>query len=239
MRVHFLQHVTPEGPEVLSRWATSRGHTLSGTKLYDGETLPPLDTFDLLVVFGGPMNVYQFDKHPWLRDETAFIREAIKIGKGALGLCLGAQLIAAASGGKVSRNAQVEIGWFPVELSKAGTRENSQLSFLPQKFEALHWHGDTFSVPPNATHLARSEACENQAFSLGERVLGLQFHFEFTQDTARVLAQLDDEPWPHGNYVQPLEEILSPPQRFQKSIALMFALLDRMENSCRTPAPRR
>lgn len=235
MNIYFLQHDAAEGVGALSDWAKSRGHQLRGTRLFADEALPPLASFDFLIVLGGPMNVYQWEKYPWLKRETAFIGDAISDGKIVLGLCLGAQLIAAASGGKVTRNRETEIGWFPVELTGDGAREASPLSFLPRAFEALHWHGDTFSIPPNATHLARSAACEHQAFMLGERVLGLQFHLEFTPDGARVLAPTET-PWPTGEFVQSPDEMLSAPQRFTEANAHFFTLLDRLVKSPRRDA---
>ncbi len=134
------------------------------------------------------MNVYEEAEYPWLAAEKAFIAAAIGAGKPVLGICLGAQLIAAVLGGTVSKGPQPEIGWYPVELTPAG-RELPLFAGFPDRFTALHWHGDTFSIPPGATHVASSAACANQAFAYdGGRVVGLQFHLEETRES---LAQLD------------------------------------------------
>lgn len=93
IRLHYLQHVPFEGPAEIGRWAADRRYGVTGTRLFLGEPLPLVDSFDLLVVLGGPMNVDEHDRHPWLAEEKAFIERAIEHGRGVLGICLGAQLI--------------------------------------------------------------------------------------------------------------------------------------------------
>jgi GMP synthase-like glutamine amidotransferase len=132
-------------------------------------------------VLGGPMNVYEHARHPWLADETAFIGEALRAGKSVLGLCLGAQLMAVALGGHVAANAHREIGWGPVETVPEARADARALCF-PARFTTFHWHGDTFSLPAGAVWLFRSEACAHQGFAWGERAVGLQFHPEITAE---------------------------------------------------------
>ncbi|GAC1629195.1 MAG: type 1 glutamine amidotransferase [Nevskia sp.] len=185
MRVHWLQHADFEGLGGLGPWLAAQGHALRGTRLQAGEPLPAPAEFDALVVMGGPMNIDEHAQHPWLPAEKALIRAAIAAGKRVLGICLGAQLVADVLGGPVTRNAETEIGWFPLRLTPEG-RTHPLLAGLPQTFTGFHWHGDTYALPPGALRLADSAACAQQAFAWdGGRVLGLQFHPEVRARDAR------------------------------------------------------
>ena len=163
MRWQCLQHVPFEGPAFLSSWALARGHTLERTEVWTGADFPAPATFGGLFILGGPMNVQEEDRHPWLAPEKAFIRHAITAGKPVLGICLGAQLISVALGGTVTKNPHKEIGWFPVSLTPSGRGAALFLRF-PRQFLALSWHGNRFTIPHGAVHVARSEACEWQGF---------------------------------------------------------------------------
>ena len=176
MRIHYLQHVPFEDLANIESWARSRGHDLSRTMLFSDEKLPEMDHFDWLIIMGGPMNIYEDEKYPWLSREKEFIRQAIASDKIVLGICLGAQLIADVLGGSVRRNEYREIGWFAVSLTEEGST-SPIFSVLPKSFVALHWHGDTFAIPPGAMRIAESQACANQAFIKG-KAIGLQFHLE-------------------------------------------------------------
>ena len=193
MRLHYLQHVPFENLAMIEGWAIDRGASITRTRLDLGEGLPDVDSFDWLVVMGGPMNIYEDALYPWLTAEKALIKAAIQAGKKALGVCLGAQLIADALGGKVYRNSQKEIGWFPVSLNDAG-RADPLFGALPAHFPAFHWHGDTFSIPDGAVHVAYSDACSNQAFVYDNRVVAVQFHLETTHQSAeRLIENCSDE----------------------------------------------
>jgi GMP synthase-like glutamine amidotransferase len=146
---------------------------------------------------------------PWLVQEKRFIRQAIEADKAVLGVCLGAQLIAGAMGARVYPNREKEIGWFPVTSVQAGAAR-SVFAFPPEA-PAFHWHGETFDLPAGAVHLARSAACENQAFQIGRRVIGLQFHLETTPESARDLAANCGSELVPSRYVQSEEEILAAP----------------------------
>lgn len=181
MRVHWLQHAEHEDLAAIQPWLSAHGHETRGTCLHAGDALPSTDAFDALIVMGSPMNIYDHALHPWLVPEKQLIRRALDGGKRGLGICLGAQLVADQLGGPVTRNRDPEIGWHPVTLTAAG-RESPFFRKMPESFPVLHWHGDTFVLPPGALHLAISEACDQQAFSFDQgRVLGLQFHPEATQ----------------------------------------------------------
>ncbi|MFP4355928.1 MAG: type 1 glutamine amidotransferase [Phycisphaerae bacterium] len=177
MQIAVLQHVPFEDAANIGLWAEKRGHGLAATHLYLGQQPPELDRFEMLAIMGGPMNIYQHDQHSWLETEKQYIARAIEAGKAVLGICLGAQLIADVLGGPVTKNPCREIGWF--EVDQAEGTNGSLLAELPPRFTAFHWHGDRFAIPPGATRLAGSEACDNQAFQYGDRVLGMQFHLDY------------------------------------------------------------
>lgn len=227
MRIHWFQHVAFEGLGAIEGWLTARGHTLSCTRFYAGEVAPAtVDDFDWLIVMGGPMNIYQYRDHPWLRAEKRVIRDAVAAGKRVLGVCLGAQLIADALGGKVYQNDEREIGWFPVTAVPEGT--DSPFAF-PSETVVFHWHGDTFSLPPGGVWLARSEGCEHQAFAVGEHVLGLQFHLEMTPaDVARIARECAGE-LTSGRFVQSAEVIEVCATRVTAMNELLEHMLARME----------
>lgn len=227
MRVHYLQQEPFEGPGSIEPWAGEKGHALSVTKFYEDAPAPPLDEIDLLIILGGSMNIYEEDKYPWLAREKRFIRQAIDAGKTVLGICLGAQLIADVLGGKVTRNAHREIGWFPIELTP-DARKFRLFDFLPQRLPVFHWHGDTFSLPPGAVHVARSEACENQAFIFGDRVVALQFHAEFMRPSLEAIETGCANELVPGKYIQAPAEMFRTEEEFREMNAVMSGLLDRL-----------
>jgi GMP synthase (glutamine-hydrolysing) len=139
----------------------------------------PLDEAVGLVVLGGPMNVDQVELYPFLALDVQWIGEALKRNLPFLGICLGAQLLAKTLGARVYPNRVKEIGWYPVELLPAAAADPL---FAEQGVRTMfQWHGDTFDLPRDAVHLARSSFCENQAFRYGENAYGLQFHIEMTR----------------------------------------------------------
>ena len=228
MRIHYLQHVPFEGPGSLERWALSNGHTLSATRLYAGELPATLEDVGALVILGGPMNVYEEQIYPWLVHEKIFIKQAIESDIPILGVCLGAQLIADVLGARVYRNPHKEIGWFPLELTNPA-RESHLFGGLPAEFTALHWHGDTFDLPPGATHIAKSEGCANQAFVLdSERVVGLQFHLEWTKPIlAETLRNCSDD-LTEGTYVQSPNEMLNHEAGFKRNNEIMDQIAEKL-----------
>ena len=165
MRIHCLQHVPFEGPAGIDDWAARKGYPVTTTLLFEHGKLPDREAFDWLVVMGGPMGVRDETDYPWMANEKALIGAAIAAGKTVIGVCLSAQLIAAALGARVYPNAHREIGWFPVALTDQG-RASDLFAFLPHRFEVFHWHGDIFGLPDGAVHLAHSEGCEHQVFTL-------------------------------------------------------------------------
>jgi GMP synthase (glutamine-hydrolysing) len=213
----------------MEAWLRGRGHALACTRLHAGDPLPDLGRVDWLIVMGGPMNIYEDARYPWLAPERRFIRNAIQAGKNVLGICLGAQLVADALGGKVHAGSQKEIGWFPVRRTQEAPR-SSPSSPLPGEFEAFHWHGDTFNLPAGAIRLAASEACANQAFAHGERVLGLQFHLEMTPGAAKRLIEACAADLVDGPFIQKAEAMLSNSGRFENANRILAGILERFES---------
>jgi GMP synthase-like glutamine amidotransferase len=228
MRIQVLQHVHFEGPAGIADWAAARDHSLTITHLYRGDPLPALDTFDRLAVMGGPMGIYDEQDHPWLVPEKAFLTAAIQAGKTIVGVCLGAQLLADCLDARVVRNAHREIGWLPIEVTPEALAD-PVFGPLAPGLTVYHWHGDTFSLPPGALHLARSAGCEQQAFLYRGRVLGLQFHIETTPGSlAALVTNCGDEIVP-GPYVQDAATMLAAgPADYAHIHAALFGVLDRL-----------
>jgi GMP synthase (glutamine-hydrolysing) len=178
----ILQNAKGEGPGVIDAVLRARGWTQETIHFYRGETIP-LDwqSCSLLVVMGGPMNVYEERTYPFLREETGIIAEAINIELPVLGFCLGAQLMAKACGARVHRGHEKEIGWYPVWMTELGMKD-PLLSSFPEELIIFQWHGDTFELPEGAIRIASSDNYVNQAMRIDEMSYGFQFHFEVTRD---------------------------------------------------------
>ena len=224
MRIHSLQHVPFEDIGSMAADFSARGFSLTTTHWYRGDKAPELHSFDALIVMGGPMGIYDDSIYPWLTEEKILIRDAIATGKILLGICLGAQLIADVLGGKVTRNAHKEIGWFPLEILPAAAQHPIAriLANYPQVF---HWHGDTFAIPPGALHIASSQGCANQAFAVNDRVFGFQFHLETTPASAAALIEHCAEDIDGSRYTQSPSQMLSEPHKFAQINAAMSEIL--------------
>ncbi|TVQ28718.1 MAG: amidotransferase [Spirochaetaceae bacterium] len=234
-RAHVLQHVPFEGLGSIEPWLVAAGYSITWTRFFESEEPPRSDDIDLVIALGGPMSVNDEAAYPWLRAEKRFVRDSIEAGTAVLGVCLGAQLIAAAMGARVYPNRHREIGWFPVERVQGDEPEEPGSSApnrpaagklsraLPDSFDAFHWHGETFDLPAGATHLARSDACEHQAFALGPSVVGLQFHLETTRESARSLVDHCRDELTDGPYVQTEATIVSAPVAHYARINALMA----------------
>ena len=198
MKVQILQHVPFEGIGSIATWLSERGALVQYTRFYHSPVLPDLRSVDCVIAMGGPMSVNDEREYPWLKQEKAFIKEAVDRGLVVLGVCLGAQVIASALGARVFANLHKEIGWFPVQ---AVSTDSDAFRFPPQT-TVFHWHGESFDLPPGAIHLASSTGCKNQAFQIGRNVIGLQFHLETTPETADQIIQHCRRELVAGEYIQ-------------------------------------
>ena len=171
-----IMHVESEGPGVFGELLQAAGAEVRIARLHLGAALPDPREFDAVLSMGGPMNVYEEERYPFLRDETRFLQAAAARDVPVLGICLGAQMIAKAAGAVVTKNHVEEVGWSSVRLTGEGLAD-PLFRGLPPVLPVFQWHGDTFGIPQGGALLATGGDCRNQAFRF-RRSFGLQFHLE-------------------------------------------------------------
>jgi len=177
-----VKHVDIEGPGTIGEFFEKTDFDFKIIELSEGQRLPShLDDIDAVVVLGGPMNVYEEDKYPFLKEDDIFLKKVLKKEIPLLGICLGSQLIAKACGAEVQKSEIKEIGWSVVELTEEG-KDDPLFAGLGNLLAVFQWHHDTFDIPKEGYLLSRSRVCENQAFRTDKYVYGLQFHLEVTED---------------------------------------------------------
>lgn len=223
MHIHFVQHVAFEYPGSILDWALANNHTTSYTKVFEGDDFPIPTEYDMLVIMGGPMGVYEEDIHPWMKDEKLCIKAAIDAGKKVLGVCLGSQFIASVLGETVAPHTLKEIGWWPVQK----VTEHPVTTGLPATFTTFHWHADTFKLPQGAIQLFSTPQCEQQGFVYSNHVVGLQFHMEVKEDLLDGMTEHEGNELTGTGYVQNQQTIQQHlAEEAPKQTRYMHTLLD-------------
>jgi GMP synthase-like glutamine amidotransferase len=228
MNIHCFQHLAFENPGTILDWALANNHALGYTCFHESNfSLPDIASIDALLIMGGHMNVKEEAIFPWLKQEKEFIRRAIDAGKKIIGICLGAQLVAAALGSNVFANSNKEIGFFPVHFTPAAL-EHPFFSHFKNPSTVFHWHGDTFDLPPDAALIASTAVCKNQAYLIGNNVLGLQFHFEMNETVLESMLLHDGHELDGMSvFVTSKEQIRAGYLHLLQNKKDMFALLDK------------
>jgi GMP synthase-like glutamine amidotransferase len=228
MKIHCFQHIAFETPGSILAWAQIHQYSINYTLFYENPPVFPLiNDIDFLLVLGGCMNVDEEAIYPWLREEKEFIQQAVSAGKKVLGICLGSQLIAHALGSKVYPQAEKEIGFFPVQFAKEAI-QHPFFNHFKNPYMVFHWHGDTFNLPAGAALIASSDNCKNQAYLIGNNVLGLQFHIEMNEIVIKEMISHDaDELVEMGSYIQSKEVIKNGYQYLAQNKNDLFRLLDK------------
>lgn len=203
-RVLYIQNDDDDPPALLATVLNELGVAVDVIHTWKGEAVPAtVDHWDGVVVGGGGMSVYQKAEYPFLVDEEALILEARRRKKPLLGMCLGAQLMASAFGGKVYQNHAKEIGFFEVRFTPEARRDPLWQGYTETPFAPAQWHGDTFTLPPEAVLLASSEITPHQLFRLDQNLYAFQFHLEFDLPSLIGMVEGDDSGYLPSNGVDP------------------------------------
>lgn len=177
--VLVLKHVETEDAGTIRDYLQDKKIRFRSINLYSGDKLPvTTEEIAAVVIMGGPMNVYEEDKHAWLKEEDKFIKQIIEEKIPCFGVCLGSQLIAKAMGMRVRKAPQAEIGWDEVVLTEEAKGDALFSQIGEPMLKVLQWHEDTFELPADAVLLAKGNKVKNQAFVIGDHAYGLQFHVE-------------------------------------------------------------
>ena len=225
MRVHVLQNEDKEFIGSMKSWFEDKGYVVNTTHVYAGDPLPGVDEFDWLIIMGGSMSVYETDRYPWIEKTKQLIKDTISLEKRVLGICLGGQLIASASGAKVYANSAKEIGWFPI------MKTDEIAAWLPDDSELLCWHGDCFEFPVGATPFAHTEITPCQGFTLNPKVWALQFHLEVDEETPEIFLGASGGDIGTGPYIQSYAEISEAHLNINRSRDIMHALLEQIDSA--------
>ena len=182
----FIKHVPAEGPETLGDFFEKKGFKNKIIELYNKEHLPKsFNDIEAVIILGGPMNVYEEEAYPFLKEEDKFIKEILKNEIPYLGICLGAQLLAKAQGAQVVKSPRQEIGFSKIKLTREG-QDDPLFKNLAPEIDVYQWHEDMFHIPVKGKLLAGSNECPFQVLKVGSSAYGLQFHVEITDQSIRL-----------------------------------------------------
>lgn len=226
-RIACLSHIDFEGPGYIAEWAAQKKIPIGYTRVYADNPFPEPKEDELVLIMGGPMSVYDYHIHPRMEEEVEWVRGIIRKGHRVLGICLGAQIMAAALEAEVLPGPEKEIGWFQLEFLPA-IGDFRIWPEHPGTKTVFHWHGDTFATPEGAIRIAGSEAFKNQGFIYGNRVVALQFHLEMTEKAVKDLVDNCRNELTDGPHVQSEKEILSNRKHFEGNHQLMAGLMEWM-----------
>ena len=214
LKVHYFQHIAGEGFGSCLSYLKQKNAKITATEFFalppdqhlDIEALPEIHEVDLLMIMGGAMSVNDEANYPWLKIEKRWLRRYLAAGKPAIGLCLGGQLIANALGATVRLSPEQELGWSTVRKIQHVPTTCFQ---LPEQFDVLQWHKESFEIPKGAIHLAENDACRNQIYQIGSNVLGFQCHPEITPEVlALFLEDREEFSMFSGRYVQAQQDLI-------------------------------
>lgn len=234
MKLHIIVHESFEAPAAIENWAKSKNHEITYSRVYQNDPLPEnADNFDFLVVMGGPQSPATTPEecpHYHAAKEIELIKKAVNKDKAVLGVCLGAQLIGEALGGKFDHSPNREIGKFEITLTDAGKKDPIFSSF-PDKFLVGHWHGDMPGLTSKSEILAYSEGCPRQIVKYTPKVYGFQCHFEFTPEAIEGMIENSTEElekYKSLPYIQSIETLRS--NDYNEMNEYLFKFLDYIES---------
>lgn len=216
MRVNILQHTPNEGPGAIKTWAQAHNHEVYTYHPYQFDKLPTAAETDLLIILGGPMSPN--DDLDWIIAERLLIKTLMTQNKPIFGACFGAQQIVKSLGYQITKGPK-EVGWAPVYL------QSDKITGLPKQLMALHWHEETFEIPEGADLLFSSDLLVNQGFVIGQRIIGLQFHFEPQADDVREIV-VNDGAYTKDNLLQQTPAMILKTPVPKENQQVMFQLLD-------------
>lgn len=234
------RHLAHEGPGLFGDLLTARGWDVRVVDVSSpGDVSPEAETAELLLVMGGPMGVYQVQDHPFLQAEIDICARRLSADRPTFGVCLGAQIMAAALGARVYPATAREVGWFAVEPEAWTAGDSEAWGLTARGTTVLHWHGDTFDLPDGALRLAGSAATPNQGFRAGRNGYALQFHLEVPAAEIRVWTAGHQKGVEEGRSVQTAREIEEGALRHgteaaENAAIFLHAYLSRLEAE-RTP----
>lgn len=223
MNILCITHADFETPGVIETWAKNKNHRFEIKKPYQGQALPKYNSFDFLVVMGGPQSPIHVEETPYLKDEILLIRKTLAGQKPILGFCLGAQLIGEALGAKTLRSPEKEVGVYPITLTETG-RHDPLLRCLPKDFSVIHWHNDMPGLLKDSEILAFSKGCPRQIVRYRRNVYGFQCHLEITLEGIRTMIKAVPDDLKPSKFTQNERELLS--QDYSVINQKMIMLLD-------------